>query len=299
MTVLERGWLSSNNVVFDGRHGTAVVDTGYVAHSAQTVALVQRALNGKPLERVCCTHLHSDHCGGNAALKRAFPAVRTFIPPGLAQAVARWDEVALTYQPTGQACERFSADAFLQPDTTIGLGDHEWQIHAAPGHDPHSVILFEPASRTLLSADALWENGFGVVFPELEGESAFGDVARTLDLIEALAPSRVVPGHGSEFAGEKVASAMSHARSRLDSFVRDPVRHARHAAKVLLKYKLLELQDVPLLEFMGWASRTPYFALVFGRYFAEGAPHDWLLELIEDLVRSGAAKREDDRILNH
>jgi hypothetical protein len=32
----------------------------------------------------------------------------------------------------------------------------------------------------LISADALWENGFGVVFPELEGDDAFAIVAATL-----------------------------------------------------------------------------------------------------------------------
>ena len=34
------------------------------------------------------------------------------------------------------------------------------------GHDPHSVILFEPQDRILISADALWEAGFGVIFPD-------------------------------------------------------------------------------------------------------------------------------------
>jgi glyoxylase-like metal-dependent hydrolase (beta-lactamase superfamily II) len=55
-----------------------------------------------------------------------------------------------------------------------------WEVHAAPGHDPHSIILFDPISRTLISADALWENGFGIAFPELAGEPSFGEVAATL-----------------------------------------------------------------------------------------------------------------------
>ena len=38
--VLERGWLSSNNVLFLGAHSTALVDSGYCAHAEQTVALV-------------------------------------------------------------------------------------------------------------------------------------------------------------------------------------------------------------------------------------------------------------------
>ncbi|MCQ9958297.1 hypothetical protein L6B39_14330, partial [Staphylococcus aureus] len=71
-------------------------------------------------------------------------------------------------------------------------------------------ILFEPASRTLISADALWENGFGVVFPEIEGLQAFEEVAATLDVIEALAPLTIVPGHGGVFTGG--AAALDTAR---------------------------------------------------------------------------------------
>ena len=39
ITVFERGWLSSNNILFVGqRSGSALVDTGYCTHSAQTLA---------------------------------------------------------------------------------------------------------------------------------------------------------------------------------------------------------------------------------------------------------------------
>src|SRR5512133_2479484 len=224
ITVLERGWLSSNNILLLGAGPAALVDTGYATHADQTLALVRHALDDRPLDLLLNTHLHSDHCGGNAVLQRAFPALRTLIPPGQAQAVALWDTVALTYATTGQQCERFRFDALLVPGTAVRLGDTDWQVHAAPGHDPHSVILFEPRDRVLISADALWENGFGVVFPELEGTSAFDEVGATLDLIEGLHPRWVIPGHGRVFGREPgtLNAALARARSRLDSFVRDP-----------------------------------------------------------------------------
>lgn len=81
ITVLERGWLSANNVVCIGPEGAAVVDTGYCTHSDQTVALVQSALGAQPLQRILNTHLHSDHCGGNAALQAAWPGAATHVPP--------------------------------------------------------------------------------------------------------------------------------------------------------------------------------------------------------------------------
>ena len=69
--VLERGWLSSNSILlFDDEDSATLVDTGYVARNEQTVQLVRHALNGRKLTRVINTHLHSDHCGGNALFKR-------------------------------------------------------------------------------------------------------------------------------------------------------------------------------------------------------------------------------------
>ncbi|MEO7390905.1 MAG: MBL fold metallo-hydrolase [Ramlibacter sp.] len=298
ISVFERGWLSSNNILIQGMTHTALVDSGYATHADQTVALVCQALRGRTLDLLVNTHLHSDHCGGNAQLKRTFPDMQTLIPPGQADSVARWDAVALTYEPTGQLCERFGFEGVIRPETEVRLGDSDWHVHGAPGHDPHSVVLFEPVSRVLISADALWENGFGIVFPELEGVAAFDDVAATLDLIERLQPRHVIPGHGKVFGDDILPQALARSRSRLASFVQDPVRHARHAAKVLLKFKLLELQRLPYLDLERWALGTPYFKLLIARYFGNQEAAPWLQSLARELVNAGAATMSAGTIAN-
>jgi glyoxylase-like metal-dependent hydrolase (beta-lactamase superfamily II) len=242
------------------------------------------------------THLHSDHVGGNAALQARYPAVHTLIPPGHAQYVTAWDTEKLTYKPTGQNCPQFRFDATLQPGTELRLGGWLWQVHAAPGHDTHSVILFEPISRTLVSADALWERGFGVVFPELDGDDAFHEVAQTLDVIEALKPALVIPGHGSPFAD--APAALARARQRLDGFVADPARHLQHAAKVLLKFKLLELQSVSRQSLLAWAAATPYVARLVEQQYAGHTLPEALDVLVQDLVRAGAATLQGTQLHN-
>lgn len=294
--VLERGWLSSNNILFLGEQSNALVDSGYSTHSAQTLALVSAHLPQRSLDLLLNTHLHSDHCGGNAALQGVYPKLQTFIPPGQAASVSSWDEVALTYLPTGQLCPRFRFDGVLSAGSDIHLADTAWQIHAAPGHDPHSLILFEPQSRFLISADALWQNGFGVVFPELEGEQAFADVAATLDLIERLDPLRVIPGHGPVF--DYHADVLARARQRLNAFVSKPDRHAHHAAKVLLKFKLLEQQHLPFVDLLSWASNASYFLLIRERFFSSIPLEDWVEQLTEELVRSSVARRQGAMVCN-
>ncbi|QPR37028.1 MBL fold metallo-hydrolase [Delftia acidovorans] len=306
MTVLERGWLSANNIVFAADadvsvddpqdDGAAVVDTGYVSHAGQTVLLVEQTLAGQPLARILNTHLHSDHCGGNAALQAHWPQAKTYAAPGQAAFVRDWNPAALSYTPTGQECPQFALTGVLQPGTSVRLSGRDWQIHAAPGHDPHSIILFEPASRTLISADALWENGFGVVFPEIEGLSAFDEVAATLDVIEGLAPLTIVPGHGGVFTG--VAAALDTARRRLDGFVRAPERHALYAAKVLLKYRLLDWQRIRTTDLLAWLAATPYFGMLHAGYFSHETAEHWARTLVDALVQSGAAQREGEWICN-
>lgn len=295
ITVFERGWLSSNNVLFVGRDQTAVIDTGYSTHAQQTVDLVKAELGQRSLDLIANTHLHSDHCGGNAKLKAVYSDARILIPPGLARAVHDWDTTALTFEPTGQTCERFHGDGLLIPGDVIKLGDHAWEIHAAKGHDPHSVVLFEPSHRVLISADALWENGFGVVFPELDDEEGFDDVERTLQLIQRLNPMWVIPGHGGTFSDLPLALTKAH--SRLAQFRRRPDKHRRHALKVLIKFKLLEWQQASWDQLSDWFKASDYFIRIAAKD-SEDHTIDVLHELVVELAAASALTFDNDLIRN-
>lgn len=297
LTILERGWLSSNNVLLHDDDGAAwLVDSSHVLHGAQTVALLRQALRGASLMGIVNTHLHSDHCGGNAAVQRAFGCTIT-VPPGQWAAVQAWDEQALSYRPTGQSCERFVADARLQPGQSLQIGGHRWWALAAPGHDPHSIVLFDDHQGVLISADALWENGFGVVFPELEGEAAFDEVAQTLDLIDTLGARWVVPGHGAPFSD--ATGALQRARRRLDGFRADPARHSRHAIKVLVKYHMLEEQQQSWSDFLAWFTEVELCRTVWGGLgHPDGTMAAFAEHLVSELVVAGALARRDGLLLN-
>ena len=296
LQVFERGWLSANNILLTDDDSATLIDSAYVTHEAQTVALVQNALNGRALDRLVNTHLHSDHCGGNHHLQTHYTQLETWIPPGEAKAVSIWDVEALSYEATGQLCPRFKFEGLLQVGQLLRLACLNWEVHAAPGHDPHSVILFEPTHKILISADALWANGFGVVFPELEGVDAFHEVAQTLDLIESLKPIWVIPGHGAVF--NNVDAALEVARKKLDGFVQNPQKHGRYGAKVLLKYKLLELTQVENKAFRAWATGVPYLIQLHQSFGEQMPMQDWLEDMLLDLERSKALAFQDNMIVN-
>jgi len=293
MTVFERGWLSSNNILFIDEQRTALVDSGYMTHAQQTLALVRHALGGRKLDLLINTHLHSDHCGGNALLQRAY-ACRTLIPVADAVAVAAWDEEHLTYKATGQKCERFSFDASLSPGEQVNLGGLEWQVLAAPGHDPHSLILYCASEAILISADALWENGFGVIFPELEDESGFAEQAQVLQMIGELEVRVVIPGHGAPFSG--VVAALDRAKGRLDYLSSDPRRNARNALKVMMAFLLLEMRQFSLQKLPALVREN---RIMWAAAQKLDVPVDKLVAaLAGELVAAGAARQDGDSLIS-
>ncbi len=293
MHVFERGWLSSNNILFIDDQQTALVDSGYFSHVAQTMTLVQRALGERKLDLLVNTHLHSDHCGGNASLQHQY-GCRTLIPIADTPAVAAWDEAALTYVATGQRCERFTFDAAIQHGDQLRLGGMNWQVLSAPGHDPHSMILYCPQEGILISADALWENGFGVIFPELEGESGFAEQAAILQVIRELNPRIVIPGHGAVF--DDVAGALQRAESRLDYLRTDPRRNARNAVKVMLAFILLESQQMSLTAAIAQLGDTR--TITSSASLLDIEPQVLIPQMAAELVRTGAARLDGDMLIS-
>jgi len=292
--VLERGWLSSNNVLLVGPDDCALIDSGYLTHAPQTLALVEHGLQGRRLDRLLNTHLHSDHCGGNAVLQARY-GCHTSIPHAEADKVRHWDTDALSFKATGQQCERFTFDATVAPGQTLTLAGMDWQALGAPGHDPHSLIFFCERERVLVSADALWQNGFGIIFPELHGESGFAEARATLDLIDSLDARLVIPGHGAPFTD--VAESLKRARSRLDFLSADPLRNAQNAVKVLLKFLLLERRRIPLAEVPALLAGLPLFEAANSRFLRE-VPEQVAQWAVSQLTRAAAARIDGDDLVN-
>ena len=294
--IFERGWLSANNIFLYGDEDVSLVDTGYCSHQQLTLDLVSNALKQHDLSKlikVVNTHLHSDHCGGNAALSKQLDC-EIWIPASEAMAVQHWDEALLSFQQLGQDCPCFTHQGLLVPGEEIVLGRYRWQILAGPGHDNHSIMLYQEQHQILISADALWEEGFGVIFPELWGEAGFEEVAQTLDLIERIPVALVIPGHGRPFTDVK--KSIEIARSRLDYLSGDPDRNARHGAKVLLKYKLLEWRSREMKAVQQWIAITPVLENI--RKQLNMTVEDFQEWLPQALVKSKAAVIEQDYLVN-
>jgi glyoxylase-like metal-dependent hydrolase (beta-lactamase superfamily II) len=290
LLVLERGWLSANNILcLEGENAT-LIDSGYVTHAAQTVDLIGHALCGRRLKRLINTHSHSDHIGGNAALQAAF-GCEIIVPAGLHAMIAEWDENALLLSPLGQQSARFQHDSLLAAGSEIEMGGLNWQTLAVPGHDMEALGYYNAEKRILISGDALWENGFGVIFPELLGEAdGLASTQATLEMLARLPIDVVIPGHGSPFV--TVDLAFERAFRRLESFQANIDKLAWHAIKVIVSFAMLEKRRLPVEDFAAFVLSLPFAVDVNCRYLDLSA--ETLCERLERELRLVNALREED-----
>ena len=152
-----------------------------------------------------------------------------------------------------------------------------------------SLVLYAPEPRLLISADALWENGFGVLFPELYGEPGLAATRATLDRIATLDVATVIPGHGAVFGG--VEAALERAYGRLEAFTRDPERVTRNAFRALLVFYLLDRQSARIDELAALLENASFFAMLNARTYRL-EPGALAQKLVAELAAGGALRVE-------
>src|SRR2546428_6528721 len=212
--VFVRDWLSSTNVLLKSRDGHVLIDSRYVRHAPLTLALLatSQGLGAAPLARLVSTHCHSDHMGGNAAIKAHY-GCPIALPDAEAPLIDAWDENTLLLAYADQRADRFTYDEVIRAGETHIWGDLEWRALAAPGHDMGALVFFNPEHRILISGDALWANGYGFVMPPEVDPRALPATRATLEMIAGLDARVVIPGHGEPFADVGAALERAFART--------------------------------------------------------------------------------------
>jgi len=293
--VFVRDWLSANNVLLKSPAGHVLVDTGYVRHAPLTLALLatRRGLGDEPLAEIVNTHCHSDHMGGNAAVARAY-GCGIVVPEGEAAAIEAWDGRALLLDYADQTAEPFMPAAVVRAGDRRVWGDLEWDAIAAPGHDMGALCFHNAEHRILISGDALWEHGFGLVMPPAIDPEALPATRATLERLAKLDVRVVIPGHGEPFAD--AGAALERAFRRVDAFEADPMRAARHVLKALLSFTLLDRRALQLADLPAYVERVGIYREFNARFFRL-PPGELADFLVGELERAGAVRREDGRLV--
>ncbi len=276
---VERDWLSANHILFRDDDGATIVDTGYVKFAETTLARVDQALEAWncPLVRIVNTHIHSDHIGGNLALQQSHPGASLAIPAAEEAMLQAWDlpEQMLSY--ADQHANRFAWDRTIEPGEHLRLGGETWEVIATPGHDMGSIVLYCQRRRILISADALWENGFGFVVPRAIDPKPLAAQRATFKRLTELDVALVIPGHGRMFTD--FTGSLKRASEKLEAFAQDDMKIARNVVKGMFIYSMMwrgQLERSALTEYVGSVGvHRDYNALFFR--MSDDAFADWLL----------------------
>lgn len=289
--VFVRGWLSSNNVLLKSAEGHVLIDSGYVRHAPSTLDLLasQEGLGEEPLALLVNTHCHSDHMGGNAAIKTRY-GCPIALPEGEAPLIDAWEQEALLLAYADQRADRFAYDEVIRPGESRVWGGLEWRALAAPGHDMAALVFFNPEHRILVSGDALWADGYGFVMPQEIDPRAFPAARATLEMLAALDASIVIPGHGEPFAD--AGAALERALARTAAFEADPLRAARHALKIVLTFTLLDRRRLPLATLPAYVDRVGIYRDFNARFFRV-SPQELARRLVAELEKARAARCEN------
>ncbi len=285
LAVIVRGWLHGNTVVLRGKV-PSIMDTGYCTGADDLLGLLADEASLPGLAHIYLTHVHSDHAGGCATLRRRTGAT-IHAHADCRKQVEKWSPRALWLEGMGQHMDRFRVHRVLAPGDELETNDLRWQIFATGGHAVGGLSFYEPTHKVLVSGDALWEDGFGVLNVPLEGEPVFGLAEQALDTLAQLDVALVIPGHGPPFTDFQ--PALTRARKTLARWQQDRPHMLRHNLRGGLAFWLLAHEGAP---------RAELDAVVTTFLRASNLPTrgDAAAKVITGLARAGALVERDEQV---
>ncbi len=258
---IERDWLSANHVMFrdriDGGDAATIVDTGYVKFAQTTLSKIDETLalwGNIDLAHIINTHIHSDHIGCNVAIQRAYPGCSIAVPRDEEHALINWDAAAQMLSYADQEAARFVWNETIEPGQQRVLGGESWEMIATPGHDMGSLVLYCERLRMLISADALWENGFGFVVPQAVDPKSLASQRATFKRLAELDVALVMPGHGPTFTD--FSGSLKRASEKLEAFAQDDMKIARNVVKGMFVYSMMWRGEMRVDELARYVQRV-------------------------------------------
>lgn len=241
--------------------GWLLVDTGL--NNLETRDLwegpLQAHLEGKPVTRILCTHMHPDHMGLAGYLGPRFKAEvwASLADWSFGRMLARdggddFDQVHWDFfQRAGLADEEFEiirergnsyAKRALPPPPafrrlidgqTLKTSGHDWQLIEGNGHSPEHICLFDAKANVLISGDQILPKISPIVgvWPQEPMADPLALFMDSLDRFDDLPDDvLVLPSHGLPFRGLKtrLKQLRVHHEERLD----DTRRATRQPATV-------------------------------------------------------------------
>ena len=213
--ITERGvqpWLACNIWHVRGRDRDLVIDTGMGLSPLKAFILRE---TDRPLHAVL-THSHFDHSAGLYEFdhRLAHPCeAETMAVPDWENTLygGGWAAVELIkpsiyphFDPDLFQVRAAPLTGYLDEGDVLDLGNRVFQVLHLPGHSPGSIGLYEEATGTLFSGDAIYDGGLLDNIPGADPQVLRATHAR----LRALAPRVVHGGHFGSFGTERLGELL-------------------------------------------------------------------------------------------
>ena len=289
----ERKFPSANMVLINDRI-PVLIDTGFGSDVKATEALIQQAgVSPEDLKLIVNTHYHSDHVGGNFHFQKNY---------GVEIAGHKWeanmingaDAEACSSEWLDQPVEPYQVNRKLLDNDEIDTGNRTLKVLHTPGHSLGHISLYEPEEKVLIAGDLFHESDIGWLNNFREGVGSIHRSMESLERLSTLPIQKAYSGHGPEITDPQ--ASIESAWRRLEKWLGTPEKVYWHACKrifsftLIIKNGLAEKGLEPYLLQCGWFQD---FALHAFRV----QPEAFVQILLDEMIRSGAARWQDGRLL--
>lgn len=180
-------------VIDDSTKDCAVIDPGMMDDEEREALDNYIVRNDLRVTHIINTHLHLDHCVGDAWSKRKY-GVPVYAHEGDLPFGNRVQQQARGFGIVAPL-ENAEITSFLKDGEVIKIGDGELKVIHVPGHSPGSVALYDAKGGYVIAGDALFSGSIG------RTDLAGGNHQQLIDSIKGklltLPTDTVVyPGHG-------------------------------------------------------------------------------------------------------
>lgn len=201
-------WVRCNIWHVRGRDRDLIVDTGF---GLRPLAEAVARLAERPVIAIA-THSHFDHSGGlhqfshrlchhaEAPILTAPTLDETLVSAGFVRAETF---SALPYKGfdwRDYEVKAAAPTALIDEGDVIDLGDRAFRVLHLPGHSPGSVGLWEEATKTLFSGDAIYNGEMIDTIYHSDPEVYMA----TMERLRAIPAEKVHAGHFKSFGREKM-----------------------------------------------------------------------------------------------
>jgi glyoxylase-like metal-dependent hydrolase (beta-lactamase superfamily II) len=168
---------SSEGQLLIGETAAALIDCGMVFCVEQTVANVEKALNGRDLDYILMSHTHYDHIGALPYFRKRYPNLKAATTETGAAVLLKDTPRRLFRElsaaaahamgkgeiPCGYSDDAFFADMTVKDGDSIDLGGISVKILETPGHTRDALSFFVPEIKLLIFCETP-----GVLMPDGE-----------------------------------------------------------------------------------------------------------------------------------